>query len=170
MNPLLARLAPYLIAVLLVGCSLFGAYRYGCTVTQTAADLEMEQLLSQSLADQKSLSESYRKREAQHAQDMAAAGEQFEKDKRNAQIISERTIAGLRDGTLRLRDKFAAYERRTSTGVSDTGTSTSQRDAASSIGLQTEDVEFLVRFASRADEVADQLRACQAVVRKDRGQ
>lgn len=99
---------------------------------------------------------------------LAAAQEQaaqaYEKGKQDAQQEAESTIAAYRAGTIRLRSQFTCFNR----SMSNATTSASVRDAASGCGLSETDVEFLVRFAERADKVAHQLRAAQDIIRADR--
>lgn len=163
MNPLIK----YGVAVFAVLAALFGAYRHGCNVTQAEADIVATKAALQHASDQTALAEHYRQIEAKAAADMAAIDEQHQLEKRNAQIISERTIAGLRDGSIRLRDKFAnctAYRAVMPEAAAGAG----ERDAAAPSGLQPEDVQFLVSAAALADEVVGQLHACQAVIKLDR--
>lgn len=66
---------------------------------------------------------------------------------------TDRTIADLRDGTLRLRDRFTCPK--------------ASRDPAAAApaqepGLLNEDVEFLLRFAGEADTIADERNQCIA--------
>lgn len=66
---------------------------------------------------------------------------------------TDRTIADLRDGTLRLRDRFTCPK--------------ASRDPAASApsqepGLLQSDAEFLVRFADEADQIADERNQCIA--------
>ena len=83
----------------------------------------------------------------------------------------DRTIADLRAGERRLRDRFqcpAAGAAGGSAGLPGSGRAAGGSDAPAPGGLSRSDAEFLVRFASEADDVAGQLAACQAVVRAQR--
>lgn len=99
---------------------------------------------------------------------LAAAQEQaaqaYEKGKQDAQQEAETTIAAYRAGTIRLRSQFTCFNR----SMSNATTSASVSDAASGCGLSAADVEFLVRYAERADQVAHQLKAAQDIIRADR--
>lgn len=99
---------------------------------------------------------------------LAAAQEQaaqaYEKGKQDAQNEANATIAAYRAGTIRLRSQFTCFNR----SVSNATTSTGVSDAARDCGLSERDVEFLVRFAERADKVAHQLKAAQDIIRADR--
>lgn len=164
MNPLIK----YGAAVALVLAALFGAYHHGCSVTQADADLVAEKAARQAVTAQTALAEFYRQREETAAEDMAKIDQQHQEDLRNANLISERSIAGLRDGTLRLRSKFAACSAAHG-GVPEAAAGAGVRDADAGSGLQPEDVQSLIRSAALADQVVVQLQACQAIVKLDRG-
>lgn len=66
---------------------------------------------------------------------------------------TSRTIADLRNGTLRLRDRFTCPKA--------SGDSAPPATAKES-GLLNEDVEFLLRFAGEADTIADERNQCIA--------
>lgn len=69
----------------------------------------------------------------------------------------DKTIADLRRGALRLRDKFTCKmptDSKPSAGGDGQGTG----------GFSSEDAEFLIREASRADSVARRLSSCQAIL------
>ncbi len=87
----------------------------------------------------------------------------------NEKANTDRTIAELRDGAIGLRKRLAAVAV-SSTGLPCSGPGAGKCDGVQAIGLQKQDAEFLVRLASDADQVANQLRACQAVVKADRAQ
>lgn len=78
---------------------------------------------------------------------------------------ADRIIADLRTGNRRLQQRFDGLQcvSRTVSGSSSAG---SVSDAASGCGLSDTDVQFLVRFAERADNVARQLTAAQVIIRK----
>lgn len=99
---------------------------------------------------------------------LAAAQEQaaqaYEQGKQDAQEEADATIAAYRAGTIRLRSQFTCFNR----SMSNATTSASVSDAASRCGLSETDVEFLIRFAERADKVAHQLKAAQDIIRADR--
>lgn len=92
------------------------------------------------------------------------AAQAYEKGKQDAQNEADATIAAYRAGTVRLRSQFTCFNR----SVSNATTSTGISDAARDCGLSERDVEFLIRFAERADKVAHQLKAAQDIIRADR--
>ena len=66
---------------------------------------------------------------------------------------------------LRLRDSLKAKQ---CPDVSSTANSTSGNHATTTGGLHDRDVEFLIRYAARADAVAEQLKSAQALIQQDR--
>lgn len=111
-----------------------------------------------------------RQQEQDKTAELAAIDQRHQQEIHDREAISNRTIADLRAGTVRLRNDIAAHEFAAAGSLPSAAAGTGQRDAAKGVGLRIADAEFLVRTADEADQVADQLRACQAVVRADRGQ
>lgn len=78
---------------------------------------------------------------------------------------TERTIAGIRSGTVRLRDRFTCPA-----AVPDAAAGPGGADDAAQRGLRPADAEFLVRFADQCDAVVDERNAggayVEAVTRK----
>ncbi len=175
-KPFWLRALPYVAVLLALIGFVGGAYMHGyataadhwkvivADMSKQAADADAKN--ADELADARERVLEYERHTVAR---MAVIDHQHQEDMRNAQIISERTIAGLRDGTIRLRDKFTACQRSGSSNMPAATTSTSIGDGVASIQLQQADADLLVRIAGSADQVADQLRACQAVVRADRG-
>lgn len=164
MNPLVK----YGAAVAIVLASLYGAYSHGCSVTQAAADIATLKAKTASDGEIISLQAQVRATEHASALVMAAIDAQHQKDIADERSKANATLASYRAGTLRLRDEFAPTIGPVVPVLPGVATSTGQRDAASTGGLQPAHVEFLIQIASEADQVAGQLRACQAVVRADR--
>lgn len=104
--------------------------------------------------------------ERKNAQDLADVSQTYQKELSHARNETARAVAAVRTGAIRLRDP------RQGTGDRDTvpevGTTATGCDAAKGSELPGADAEFLVRLAGEADEVAKQLSACQAIIRKDR--
>lgn len=147
--------------------ALFTAYTHGVTVASAGYEAKIAKadaarasaavvLQAQVVADEHARQANIAAIDAQHQQDIA-----------NEKINSDRIIADLRSGAIRLRDKFSATSG-ASAGLPGAAANAGLDHAAQGIQLQDEDAGFLIRFASDADQVADQLRACQAVVRADR--
>lgn len=146
----------------------FSAYRHGHNV----GDMEARQELNQALTIQRERAEAAEQQtrdlEAKHRTDMAAADQRLTEALTDEHAKYEAAVAAVRAGTVRVRDRFTCPA--TGSGaVPNTGTSTSPGDGgATRRGLQAADVELVLRLASEADQVADRLRACQAIVRADR--
>lgn len=83
----------------------------------------------------------------------------------NEQIKSntDATIAELRAGTVKLRDRFKCPSKTAEVAGSGQGD-----NEASETGLSDEDAGFLIRFAGEADTVANTLTACQNILRAER--
>lgn len=168
---------PYLVAIVAAFLLAFGCYSFGVHVEHQRRVAEVNGINAQHAqaitnATQRTLDAEQRERdkEAQHATDMAALDAQHTKEMNDAKAAADTTIANLRAGSIRVRDRFtcnaAGAKPTSSTGQA--GTSASVGDGATAGGLQTADAEFLLREADRADAVTVQLGACQAIVRGDR--
>ena len=99
-----------------------------------------------------------RNTEARHRDEYKAIADRFLAKQDKADADHKATIAGLRAGTLRVRDRF-----RCPAGVSQAPAGAGSADDAGPGGLQREDAEFLVRIADEADAIARKLNALQAV-------
>lgn len=146
------------------------AYHAGKVAGDTAHQAELTRINLANASALALLQAKVRQQEQDKAAELAAIDQQHQQDIANREAISNRTIADLRAGTVRLRSDIAANEFAASVRLPSAAASTGQRNAAAGVGLRIADAEFLVRTADEADQVADQLRACQAVVRADRGQ
>lgn len=83
---------------------------------------------------------------------------------KDGKASADKTIAGYRATNLRLQKRFDGLQC-ISRSVSDPARAGSLSDAAGACGLSDADVEFLVRFAQRADDTARQLAAAQQIIR-----
>jgi hypothetical protein len=95
-------------------------------------------------------------------QELAKIGAKHEEDREAAEAVPAAVVAGLRDGNLQLRRQWAACE---TNHVSESAAGAAERDALAE--LRAKDQGDLVRIGRDAD---DQVRACQVIVRADRGQ
>lgn len=141
----------------------FGAYRwaYNAGANAVQADWNAERAANKLAADAQKAEAA-----AKEAKDAAAFAmiadnlrKQNETDKRDA----DRTIADLRAGRERLRNKFACPRT-----VPQAAGSPGGSDEAGQGGLSVEDASVLIRFASEADGVARTLQACQAILAAER--
>lgn len=163
MNPLIKFGA----AIAMVLVVLFGAYHHGCSVTAAAYELKITEANEQHAAALADLQAKARATEDRSAQQIAAIDRTHQERLTHEIDSRDRTIADLRAGTVSVRKRFtcpAGADQR----VLDAPISTGSSDAAQGGGLQQADAEFLIRFASEADQAVTQLAACQAVVRADR--
>lgn len=161
--------APYVIAVLVVGGALFGAYRHGVNVATDRAAVDAAALAK--LHSDEVISWQGKVAAAEHkaAENMAVIGAEHQKEIENEKTAHAAALACYESGTCRLRQRFT-WPAAPAIGLPSFATSASQRDGREAVGLQSKDVSDFIRIASDADQVADQLRACQAVVRADRVQ
>ncbi|GGK08701.1 hypothetical protein [Luteimonas terricola] len=96
--------------------------------------------------------------EREEAQGMTRIGDDHEDDRAAAQDLPAAVVAGIDDGTLKLRRQWAACE---TNRLSESAAGAFERDALAQ--LRKQDQGDLVRVGRDAD---DQLRACQAVIRR----
>ena len=103
MNPIYK----YLIAAA-IACSLaYGAYRHGVSTTTVAYELKMKRSeLALAIAVKDAL-EKVRESDAKHAQAMADIGTNHQQDIDHEITSRDAVIAGLRDGSRRMRERFA---------------------------------------------------------------
>ncbi len=102
-------------------------------------------------------------RKVEHAQGAAfnTADRELLDKWRSQSNENDRVIAGLRAGTVRLRQRLAAR-------VPDASAGAGQRDASAAGGLRPADAAFLVRLATEADRNTEQLAACQRLLNVER--
>ncbi len=103
-------------------------------------------------------------RATEHAQaeTLAAIGAKHEEDRTAAATVPAAVVAGVRDGSLQLRDDLATCN---TARLSEAVAGTIERDQAAQ--LRAEVAGALVQIGRDAD---DHVRACQAVIRADREQ
>lgn len=159
--------APYAIALALAGGGLYGAYAHGVTTTERLYELRIGADALKHARERMSWSARVNAAERRSVDDMAALALTYEKVRADEKMEHERHAADLLNGALRLRKRLA-YAWRNAADSAQAGASASSGDADQGVGLHIADAQFLLRIASEADQIADQLRACQAVVRADR--
>jgi prophage endopeptidase len=146
------------VLAILAGLAYFSHTRYQAGYDEAMAEVA-ELKAEQEIAFEKMA----RNQERKHAIELYDISTKFILERAKGYEQRDQTIADLRAGTLRLRDKF-----RCKASLPGSSAAASGSDAASTGGLSDQDAEFLVREASRADAVVGQLTACQAVVKSDR--
>lgn len=177
---MMLRALPYLAAV---GMAI-AAYHFGAHVEHLARVAEVTSLKrahSQDLEDidranRQALADALRRQreiEAQHAADMAALDAKYTKELQDAKATSDADIAAVRAGAYRLRERFTCPSAGAGSpggGATQAGPGASVDHAATQRGLGQEDAAAVIAAADEGDRWAVQLRACQAIVHKDRGQ
>lgn len=147
-----------------------GAVAYVAYLREAAADARVERNKAQedSKAARMSLSVANSRYAAleKGGQAVAAIDRDLLKENDDAQAATDRTIADLRSGNLRLRKQLAARTCRTGEASAAAG----GRDEVETTGLSNADGEFLIRLADEADDAVRQLSACQIVVEAYRKQ
>ena len=107
--------------------------------------------------------------EDQNKADLALAAANLKKGLDNAEKAKNVALAGVRDGSIRLRIDLAEC---TSNSVRNTpsaaGPSGQHNNGTTTGQLSREASEFLIGEASRADKIAKQLGAAQEIITKDR--
>lgn len=101
--------------------------------------------------------------ERREAELSAAADSAYQRGIEDGKKSLDADIAGIHDGSKRLRDKFRCpTPAKQPDPVPSASTSTGINNEASGGGLQPADAEFLIRLGHEADEVVGQLTACQS--------
>ena len=167
---LLTRAMPYLVAIGLVLGALYGAYSHGVSTERATWQARMNAALAEAMSQTADLEREAREAEQASAQAMQTIDNAYQQGRADAENDYNRTMAERDSGAIRLHDRFTCTDTSAAGGVPKTSASTGRSDAASTGGLQREDEAFLIQFAKRADDAVRQLQACQAIVRKDRGQ
>lgn len=111
-----------------------------------------------------------REQERQHAEAMAHISTQFQEQLHHVKSAKDSVIADLRAGAVRLRIPVTSASASAACGgiPAEAFASAAGRDGETRAELSAEAAEFLVGLASEADEVTQQLSACQALLQADR--
>lgn len=150
--------------IALLGAALWSAAMFGAGWAwrgDRADGAEARQQASASDAQVQQVIET-RATEHQQADTLATIGEKHEQDRSAAEAVPDAVVADLRAGNLRLRHDLAACH---TDRLSEAAASAGERDAPADLGVTL--AGPAVRIGRDAD---DQLRACQAVIRADRGE
>ena len=113
----------------------------------------------------KQLEEKYRQQEHDAADAIAVISTQYQEDLKHVKADKDRVIAGLRGGAFRLRIPVAAAVPAYGGASAAVAAAPGGCDGETRAELSVEASEFLVGFASEADEVAKQLGRCQEVIK-----
>lgn len=107
-----------------------------------------------------------RQTEQEHAQRIAEIDKTYTEKLNHERNRNRAVVADLRRGAVQLRERFTCPD--VFSDVSSTGRATGMGDGTAGRGLRSEDAEFLVSEAGRADRIVTQLQACQDIIRADR--
>jgi len=160
-------LMPVLLLAILVGM-LFKAYSFGVDVERgrnAIAENAKVAALGERLLK---LQNEKRDQEQKRVKDMAELTLKFNQETRKNEIKANAVIADLRAGALRLRIPTKMHPTDCAGGTSQAGASTSGSNAETTAELSQQSAEFLIGQARLADQVTEQLSACQAILIADR--
>ncbi|MFK3845118.1 hypothetical protein [Stenotrophomonas sp. NPDC078853] len=146
----------FLIALVIFAAGFIGGWSWRGDRAEAAVAVQEVAAVKQNLTAEQGA----RAEEHKQADTLATIGEKHEEARAAAPAVADAVVAGLRDGTLRLRNDLAACH---TDLLSQTAAGTLERDAATQ--RREEFAGRVVRIGRDAD---DQLRACQAVVAADR--
>jgi prophage endopeptidase len=159
-----------LIALAVFVSSCLGCYWYGNSVGKDVERVKWEKRENKELAAANKkiidLTEKARADESLHAVKLASISAQYQEDLKNVKDKAARVISDVRAGTLKLR--IPVTERACTSEGSKVEASTERRDGEARAELSKEASEFLIGLTGEADEVVEQLQACQRIVEEDR--
>jgi len=138
------------------------AYDNGVTDEKLAWQQSQNLSLQDALTNLKIAEEKNRLAEQAHAAALNQASQNYQKGLNDEKKKRDDVIASYRAGTLSLRDKYATNNAGNCEAVSaKTSTSDGGRDATQGAKLSEPLSQFLIGLTSEADEVVQQLTACQ---------
>lgn len=163
-------------AIIIVGvlwiASLVGVGKWqndaGHVAERTAWQAKDNEQLRLANAEIQRLETEARAAEADHARRLADIGKNIVKDKQRADQQHQADLDNVRAGTLVLRDPGAPGLRACAGAAGAPVAGPSRSDGPGGGGLSGAAAEFLLGEASRADDLARQLTAAQAVIAEDR--
>lgn len=162
----------YLIIALVWIASLVGVGSWqnsdGETVERSAWQGRENKELVDANAAIKALEEKSRKAEQDHAAELGAIATNYEGKLSDATKQRAADLAAIRAGTLRLRDPGASGKCPVGDPMPGIAAGAGVGDGRAAGELSGIASEFLLSEASRADSLAEQLAAAQAVIRADR--
>lgn len=154
----------------LVLAAILGAGWAGWEWRDRSADAEMATLVAQRATERHEAAERLaqfeamaREQERRHAADMDRIAQEYLEELSNAKAESDRVVAQLRDGTLRLQDRWRGCGEPSPVPDFDAGTR-----APDAVTIDRE--ASAARIVHAARECDAQVRGLQSVIRKDRGQ
>lgn len=168
---------PYLILglVVILATSHLGALMFGRNMANNAAKarlqketeaklVQMQALMTENLR----LSNQVRAEESAHAIKLASVSQTYQEQLQNVRFEKDKFISSVRAGTAKLYIPKSARPSGDYPTLGQVNATASRCDASAESELSRDVTEFLYGEASRADEVVNQLTACQAIVLEDR--
>ncbi len=160
-------LTPVLLLVIFAGL-MFKAYSFGIEVERgrnaVIENAKIAALGEKVLALQNQKHELEQKR----VKDMADLTIEFNQEIKKNEAKANAVISDVRTGALKLRIPAKVHATVCAGTSTTTGTSASRGDAETSAELSQQSAEFLISQASLADQITEQLSACQAILVADR--
>lgn len=168
---------PYLILglVVILATSHLGALMFGRNMANNAAKaklqketeaklVQMRELMTENLR----LSNEVRAKESAHASKLASVSQTYQEQLQNVRLEKDKFISSVRAGTVKLHIPKSTRPVSSYPTLGQVNATASRCDASAESELPRDVTEFLYSEASRADEVVNQLSACQAIVLEDR--
>lgn len=109
-----------------------------------------------------------RKAEQLSASRLVSVSEEFQRKLSNAKRTQDADVAAVRAGTLRLRDPGTVTLCAGADRAAEAGSGSGRCDGRAAGEFSDATAEFLLELTANADQVAEQLAACQKIVRADR--
>ena len=144
----------------LVAALFVGVFTMGHHMAASAGQAQIATLKATYAEQAKVASDAALARERKQAADFDAVAQQYEKDKADAKATSDRVVADLRSGAIRLRDRWSTQ---VLAGKAAVAASAGKPDAAADDRAAS--AGRIVRAAADADA---QIRALQATLTKER--
>jgi len=166
MNPY-ALMAAVAFWVLSLGAVGIWQYDDGAQHERLVWKTQQSNLLRTALADVSRLQTQARADELAHAEALAKVSADYQERLNDEKTNNGRIVAGIRAGAIRLRQP-EPNRHGTGSGISAPDAATGRCDAGAGSELPPETAEFLFSLAGEADDISEQLAACQKVIRLDR--
>lgn len=165
MNP---RIMLAVVAVWLLSLAAMGYWQNRAGHTAERADWQKRETSELATANRKivQLNDEARAREREHAESISNIDTGYQRRIQNEQRKTDLLVADLLAGILVLHDPAGQGAGASETGPAPTGPG--ERDGEAGCQLSTTAARFLLEEAGRADQIVDQLTACQAVIVSDR--
>ena len=145
------------------------AYKNGVQAERVTWQQSENAKLQEAITHINGLNKKIREAERAHAVELQTVSNNYQQGLKHEKQKFNDVVASYRAGTISLRDKHAAGSPAACVGfAADLSAGASGRDATEGAKLSQPLAEFLIGLASEADEVVQQLTACQEIVNADR--